>query len=113
MGVWEGCTVLGGWEGCTVLGGWEGCTVLGVWEGCTVLGGGEEEGWVYCSVRVGKGCLEAIGGYRVIEFWGLLESSEPVFVNLLRSLEIDSQPDGPVRQPYLTFWPARLHRLAE
>ncbi len=28
--------------------------------------------------------------------------TEPVFVNLLRSLGIDSQPGGPVRQPYLT-----------
>ncbi len=28
--------------------------------------------------------------------------SEPVFVNLLRSPGIDSQPGGPVRQPYLT-----------
>jgi hypothetical protein len=38
---------------------------------------------------------------------------EPVFVILLRSLGIDSQPDGPVRQPYLTYWASRLHRLAE
>jgi hypothetical protein len=28
-------------------------------------------------------------------------------------LGIDSQPGGPVRQPYLTYRPARLHRLAE
>jgi hypothetical protein len=32
--------------------------------------------------------------------------SEPKFVN-------DSQPGWPVRQPYLTYKPARLHRLAE
>ncbi len=38
---------------------------------------------------------------------------EPKFVNLLRSPGIDSQPGGPVRQPYLTYRPARLHRLAE
>ncbi len=38
---------------------------------------------------------------------------EPEFVNLLRSSEIDSQSGGPVRQPYLTYWPARPHRLAE
>ena len=31
----------------------------------------------------------------------------------LRSPGIDSQPGGPVRQPYLTHRPARLHRLAE
>jgi hypothetical protein len=36
-----------------------------------------------------------------------------VFVNLLRSPGIDSQPGGPVRQPYLKYWPTRLHRLAE
>ena len=29
------------------------------------------------------------------------------------SLGIDSQPGGPVRQPYLTYRPARLYRLAE
>jgi hypothetical protein len=39
--------------------------------------------------------------------------TEPEFVNILRSLGIDSQPGRPVRQPYLTHWPARLHRLAE
>ncbi len=39
--------------------------------------------------------------------------SEPVFVNLFRSPGIDSQPSGPVRKAYLTYWPARLHRLAE
>jgi hypothetical protein len=32
---------------------------------------------------------------------------------LLRSPGIDSQPGGPVRRPYLLYWPARLHRLAE
>ncbi len=39
--------------------------------------------------------------------------SEPVFVNLLRSPGIDSLPGGPVRQPYSSYWPGRLHRLAE
>jgi hypothetical protein len=41
------------------------------------------------------------------------ELPEPVFVTLLRSLEIDSQPGGPVRQPYLSYRPARLNRLAK
>ncbi len=40
-------------------------------------------------------------------------SIEPVFVNLVRSPGIDSQPGGPVRQPYLTNRPARQQRLAE
>jgi hypothetical protein len=35
---------------------------------------------------------------------------EPVFVNLLRSPGIDSQPDRPVRQPYLSHRAAMLHR---
>ncbi len=39
--------------------------------------------------------------------------SEPVSVNLLRSPGIDSQPGGPVRQHFLTYRPARLHRLAK
>ncbi len=38
---------------------------------------------------------------------------EPKFLNLLKSPEIDSQPGGPVRHPYLTYRTARLHRLAE
>jgi hypothetical protein len=38
---------------------------------------------------------------------------EPVFVNLLRSLGMNSKPGGPVRQPYLSCRTARLHRLAE
>jgi hypothetical protein len=38
---------------------------------------------------------------------------DPVSVNLFRSPGIDSQPGGPIRQPYLSYWPARLHRLAE
>jgi hypothetical protein len=39
--------------------------------------------------------------------------SEPEFVNLLRGSGIDSQLGGPVRHPYLMYWPARLHRLAK
>ncbi len=41
--------------------------------------------------------------------------TEPAFVlvNLLRSPWIDSQPRGPVRQPYSSYRPARLHRLVE
>jgi hypothetical protein len=42
-----------------------------------------------------------------------IKRPEPVFKNLLRSPGIDSQPSGPVRQPYLLYQPARLHRLAE
>ncbi len=38
--------------------------------------------------------------------------SEPVFWNLLRSPGIDFQPGLPVRQLYLSYRPARLHRLA-
>jgi hypothetical protein len=39
--------------------------------------------------------------------------SESVFVNFLRSPGIDCQPGEPVRQPYLSYRPARLIRLAE
>jgi hypothetical protein len=48
-------------------------------------------------------------------FYSSLQPSttELVFVNLLRSPGIDSQHGGPVLQPYLTYWPARLHRLVE
>jgi hypothetical protein len=40
-------------------------------------------------------------------------STEPVFVNLLKSPGIDTQPIGPVGQPNLSGCSARLHRLAE
>ncbi len=39
--------------------------------------------------------------------------TEPVSVDLLRSPGIDSQPGRPVRQPFLSYRPARLHRMAE
>ncbi len=42
-----------------------------------------------------------------------LSSTEPVFVDLLWRPGIDSQPGGPVRQPYFSYRPARLHRLAK
>jgi hypothetical protein len=38
-----------------------------------------------------------------------LKRTEPVFVNLLRRPGIDSQPGGPIRQPYLLYRPAGLH----
>ncbi len=38
---------------------------------------------------------------------------ELVFVNLWRTPGIDSQPDVPVRQPYLSYRPAMLHRQVE
>jgi hypothetical protein len=58
-------------------------------------------------------------GYRLTVFGSTralsrqLSYAEPVFVDLLRSPGIDSQPDGPVRQPCSSYRPARLHRLAE
>jgi hypothetical protein len=36
-----------------------------------------------------------------------------ICINLIRSPGIDSQPGGQVRQPYLSYLPARLHRLAQ
>ncbi len=38
---------------------------------------------------------------------------EPEFVNILRSPGIDFQPGWPVRQPYLKYRSARLHKVAE
>ncbi len=46
-------------------------------------------------------------------FSSLVGDPQPVFVNLLRSPGINSQPGGPVRQPYLSYRPARLPRLAK
>ncbi len=42
-----------------------------------------------------------------------LNLSESVFGDFLRSPGIDSQPGGPVRQHYFSYWPARQHSLAE
>jgi hypothetical protein len=51
------------------------------------------------------------GGERRID--SLETIPEPVFLNLLRDSGIDSQPGGPVQQPYLSYRPAMQHRLAE
>jgi hypothetical protein len=45
--------------------------------------------------------------------WFRRQYTEPVFVDLLRGPGIDSQPGGPVRQPYFSYRSARLHRLAK
>ncbi len=42
-----------------------------------------------------------------------ITSSEPVFADLLRRPGIDFQPGGTVRQPYFSYRPVRLHRLAK
>ncbi len=42
-----------------------------------------------------------------------LSQPETSMFKLLGSPGIDSQPGGPLRQPYLTYRPARLHMLAE
>ncbi len=52
------------------------------------------------------------GGGRGVESY-YRKNPEPVFVNLLISPWIDSHPGGPVRHPFWTFRPVRLHRLAE
>jgi len=63
--------------------------------------------------------FEKLSGWPPSNIWSLRisegssETPETVFVNLLRSPGIDSQPGGPVRQPYLSYWPAMLHQLAE
>jgi hypothetical protein len=45
---------------------------------------------------------------------GIMNSnSEPVFVHPLRSPGIDSKPGGPVRQPFYSYRPARLHKPAQ
>ncbi len=40
-------------------------------------------------------------------------SPEPVFVNILRSPRIDSQPGGPVRQVYLMYRPPTRARICK
>jgi hypothetical protein len=53
-------------------------------------------------------------GLRIwLQEWKPVAYSKPVFVDLLRSPGIDSRHGGPVRQPYLSYLSARLHRLAE
>ncbi len=43
----------------------------------------------------------------------VVSARQPVFVDLLMSHRIDSQPGGPVRQPYFSYLPAWLHRLSK
>ncbi len=49
----------------------------------------------------------------LLSFFFFSQHAEPVFVDPSRSPEIDSQPGGPVRQPYFSYRPARLHGLAK
>ncbi len=58
-------------------------------------------------------CISIFGWKENVTDWCDNKHPEPEFVNLLRSPGIDSQPGGPMRQPYLTYRPASLHRLAE
>ncbi len=75
------------------------------------LGTEEEEGYRtgppgYISWR--NSSLESIPGPHT-----RLKVPEPVFVDLFRRPGIDSQPAGPVRQPNVSYRPARSHRLAK
>jgi hypothetical protein len=67
----------------------------------------------YRTGCLGNGCIVAsycqLRASHSVQAW----RAESVFVNLLRSPGIDSQHVGPVRQPYLSYRPARLHGLAE
>ncbi len=59
------------------------------------------------SIFLGTDLQQIIRTRRGISVGG----TEPLFVFLLRSPGIDFQPGGPLRQPYLSYWPDRLHRL--
>jgi hypothetical protein len=50
---------------------------------------------------------------KMLSIYLKLWAPEHIFVNLLRCPGINSQPGGPVWQPYFWYWPARLHRMAE
>ena len=60
-----------------------------------------------CRVQIQKDLISDL-----MEFLSNLYP-EPEFVNLLRRPGFDSQLGGPLRQPCLTYQPAKLHRLAE
>ncbi len=74
----------------------------------------ENNGYVVFELNIydqlGKRWWWGGGGMALFRPPSLISISEPEFVNLLR---IDSKPCGPSRQPYLTYRPARLYRLAE
>jgi hypothetical protein len=61
-----------------------------------------------CSNPLHEACSSFPLAAPVILKTGL--KAEPVFVNLLRSPGINSQPGGTVRQPYLSYRHAMLHR---
>ncbi len=52
-------------------------------------------------------------GFQMSSFLKQKMDPKPVVVNFLRSPEIDSKPGGPVPQPDLSYWPARLYSLEE
>jgi hypothetical protein len=73
------------------------------------------QGTKLCRLPKNTWPLVIIGMSPSINFpaYSTLHISEPVFVDLLTSPRIDSHPGGPERQPYLSYRPASLHRLAK
>jgi hypothetical protein len=78
----------------------------------------------FVLIKVSKKCLYDLTNmvFTKFDYWSKKRSefyadtihSEPEFVNFLKSPGIDSHPcGGPLRQPYLTDWPAWLHRRVE
>jgi hypothetical protein len=66
------------------------------------------------TIQSSSSVLSVLGSRGVVKGSPLvLFLSEPVFVNLLRSPGIDSQPGGPVRQPYFSYRPTMLQRQVE
>ena len=74
----------------------------------------ERQTWGTYVERISKGREERGDIQRIsISTEDYSTKPEPVFVDLLRSPEIDSQPGRLVRQPFLAYRPARLHRLVK
>ncbi len=72
------------------------------------------------GLPVKKQCSESVTfGYGSCDPYLWLTDLDPapnperVFADLLRRPGIDFQPGGPVRQPYFSYRPVRLHSLAE
>jgi hypothetical protein len=71
--------------------------------------------YIYCRTenKVATLCIVIIGVVLDSDSQFHFGCSELVFVDLLWSPRIDSQAGVPVRQPYLSYRPDKLHRLAK
>jgi hypothetical protein len=69
---------------------------------------------LYCARPQAQYCtVQCTPAYTICKVHKGRLCTEPIFADLLRRPGIDFQPGGPVRHPYFSYRPVRLHRLAK